>query len=104
MWMTFNHRKTNSTKLAHYRPKILKVIEFLTFSLDATSSLCSTLISGISLILELVGPNLVHIVQLSLSPIALITFVKWIYCFAFEDKGSCSVESFPYNRNTVDKI
>ena len=29
--MTFNHLKTNSTKLARYRLKILKVIEFCDF-------------------------------------------------------------------------
>ena len=28
MWMTFNHLKTISTKLARYRLKIRKVIEF----------------------------------------------------------------------------
>ena len=31
MWMTFNHLNTNSTKLAHYRLKIRKVIEFFYF-------------------------------------------------------------------------
>ena len=31
MWMTFNHLKTNSTKLAHYRLKLRKVIELFEF-------------------------------------------------------------------------
>ena len=31
MWMTINHLITNSTKLAHYRLKIRKVIEFFEF-------------------------------------------------------------------------
>ena len=31
MWMTFNHRKTYCTKLAHFRLKIRKVIEFFYF-------------------------------------------------------------------------
>ena len=31
MWMTFDHLKTNSTTLAHYRIKIRKVIELFEF-------------------------------------------------------------------------
>ena len=31
MWMMLNHMKTNSTKLAHHRLKIRKVIEFFQF-------------------------------------------------------------------------
>ena len=51
MWITFNHLKTNSTKLAPYKLKIRKVIEFFDFRflmqhqefdqvLDATSIVC----------------------------------------------------------------
>ena len=32
MWMTFNHLKTNSTKLAHYRLKFERLLSFLTFN------------------------------------------------------------------------
>ena len=32
VWIMFNHPKTNSTKFAHYRLKIRKVVEFFTFS------------------------------------------------------------------------
>ena len=45
MWMTLNYLKTNSTKLAHYRLKVQKVIEFFDFQSSVQHPLCKSLIS-----------------------------------------------------------
>ena len=42
MWITFHRPKTNCTKFTHYRPKILKDIEFFYFSYWMQHSLLIT--------------------------------------------------------------
>ena len=45
--MTLNHLKTDSTKLAHYRLKIWKVIEFFDFQSLMQHPLFSTVLCGV---------------------------------------------------------
>ena len=45
--MTFNYLKTNSTKFAHYRLKIRKVIEFCDFQSLMQHPLCDNFSSNI---------------------------------------------------------
>ena len=52
--------------------------------------------SSILLILELAQP--------SSSPMALVIVAGQVYCFGNEGKGSGSVQWFPYNHTTIDKI
>ena len=48
MWMTLNHLKTNSTKLANYRFKTQKVIEFFEFQSLTQHPLCQQTVHRIT--------------------------------------------------------
>ena len=58
-------------------------------------------ISNVLLTLELTGTDTA---QPFSSPMVLIILQGGSFVFANEEKGSCNMESFPYNHNTIDEI
>ena len=68
-------------------------------------NLCKTFVSCFSLISELAGSNLAQTLLKLLRPNTISHFCKVVLLFFINDeKGSCIIESFPYNHNTIDEI
>ena len=66
---------------------------------------CKAFISRILLILELASSNLVQaLLNPPQSTMALVILSGGFNVFANKEKGSCSIKSFPCNRNTIDEI